>query len=221
MAIMSIQSLMQKGAETRSLLEKASDAILAFPRGMWLNRSIQVITTGEQPKTIDKDGKSFMSFFPSLYEGSPDEATKLVALFSGVVFAAASIIATPFLAVGLTCKKIALMRDKKANQYNKLVESAIKDQELVRKKAKMDSSLEKIQNDLDALGLDKLPEIDPEGTTLAEKSMRLERKRLLSMQKKLQAEKEALMENAAPLRAQIEQTHKKVEELFKQYKASA
>ncbi|MFI0436126.1 MAG: hypothetical protein ACH350_10485 [Parachlamydiaceae bacterium] len=127
---MSIQGLLQKGRNDCSLLEKTADVLLAFPRLLWLDRYITVKTGGSTP---------------SFDVGSDrDQYRAWGAIGPNLVALVAYILATPFLVVGLACKKIALLSDSKANVYHNIIELSPEDTELLRKK----EALEKQRDDM-------------------------------------------------------------------------
>ena len=117
---MVIQELMQKGAPNCSKLEKVADLLLRFPRGLWLGREVTLIkSNGGIYAAKSNESDSCVNFFKEnkdvLLKQFPDWA-----LITGICFVVLSILATPFLAAGLACKKIAFYNNPKAAAYNTL-----------------------------------------------------------------------------------------------------
>ena len=113
---MSIQGLMQKGLQNCSKLEKAADILLVFPRVIWLKRNINVIVSGNDSQINDRKASSVLTS-----KGWHQDNYGLP-----LVLVVGSIIATPFLAIGLALKKISFANNEKSKSYHQLIENQIK-----------------------------------------------------------------------------------------------
>lgn len=117
---MALDCWLQSGRAGCSKLEKFADAVLCIPGVVWGGRKITLDLQQEQYNAVSDLAISWLNARPEV----PD-ALGLVVGGWGIVFIAFSIVALPFLAVGLIFKKIALMRDDSAQRYHQLLGHAL------------------------------------------------------------------------------------------------
>lgn len=110
----SVQLRFQSGAENCSRLEKFADALLAFPKAMWGDKSITHINHG---RFEVKDSFSFKSWLGDR-ASYPGESLAVLAYVVG------SIIAAPLLALGLLFKELALRNETAQKYHSKIGEAA-------------------------------------------------------------------------------------------------
>lgn len=144
------QNLLQKGIPNCTNLEKAADVILLFPRLMWLGRDIKVKTEGERPEIIDEEGLSISNLLKIKFH---NEVSPMALLLLRLVYISGSFLATPCLGIGLTCKKIALSNDSRANYYHKVIEVASEEVKLARKKEKLKKKQDEIQKKIEDIDI--------------------------------------------------------------------
>lgn len=137
---MTIQALFNKGCKDCGMLEKIADGILAFPRALWQGRSVEIVTnkenfdiTIEKVDALIKDNIDWYDNFP-------------MGIISGAIGAVLLlVVVSPFLAVGLPLKKIALKGDEKANAYNKYAEAILNQHTLGEDIKKLKNSVRKLK----------------------------------------------------------------------------
>lgn len=135
---MSVQTLLQKGADNCSKLEKAADAILVLPRLLWLGRDVSVRSEGGKPKITDRMGTSFVNTFGrNMHKRAEVEGSELLFIAGAIGLVLGSIIAAPLLAVGLACKKIALLTSPRSKAYHAVVRSAHEGAKLLQEMRKL------------------------------------------------------------------------------------
>lgn len=126
---MSLQGLLQKGSDNCSTLEGISDAFLALPRNLWLGKEVKVIKDAHVAQIVKAN-----SFLNSKWLKNGDDAYTLetfrVTFITGPLFLAISLIALPFLGIGVILKKSAIGIDPKAKNYHDLIELSMKESEL-------------------------------------------------------------------------------------------
>ncbi|MBA3817233.1 MAG: hypothetical protein H0X29_12105 [Parachlamydiaceae bacterium] len=132
---MNIQALMNKGDPNNSFLEKVADAVNILPRAMWCSKRLTVInskdsTDGlnlqfEKNNTITNRfwGKNGLGFI-----GLGSAFGGLAMLVTGVTYAVLSVIAAPCLGIGLALKKIALLKNERAQSYSHIVSQILQEQ---------------------------------------------------------------------------------------------
>lgn len=220
---MSVQGLMQKGKVGCSKLEYVADKILAFPRAMWLGREITVQTGSNIPLTYDQKASSFANLL-----GPPEKEEKrqfnyfesLIQIIGAVVFAGLSIVASPFLAVGLICKKIALENDPKANAYHQLIEESSKEIELQRQKTKLENQFLDVEDktlrehNLWHVKLTVNDSDTPRVKEVKERRQKLLAERLLSLTR----QEVTLRQEIDAIEKQLEPIHKRVQAAFDAFK---
>lgn len=121
---MTVESILIRGGVARSNLEATADAILAFPRCLWLGRSVEV----KQNDNNELEAVMKLDKFKST-EGGYGRAPGFVELFFvvGAVtgFIAVSIVALPFFAVGSLLKKISIETEPKSAIYHAIVQDKL------------------------------------------------------------------------------------------------
>lgn len=141
---MSIQGLLQKGAQDCSFLEKVADKILFIPCAMWKGKQINAIISGEQISFIDKPAKSYINYLKTLDEVhfNPEQNASCQPLqpLPECAFGISSFFVSPLLALGLAVKTIALLSDRKARAYHKIMEKCLS-------KSKLDGRLRFLNQD--------------------------------------------------------------------------
>jgi len=203
---MSIQGLLQKGMNECSLLEKTADVLLAFPRVLWLNRYITVKTEGSTP---------------SFEIGSDRDQYRVWNFFGPNLFAfMAYILATPFLVVGLACKKIALLSDSKANAYHNIIELGPEDSALLLKKEALEKQRDNFknlidQNDTRLKGL--VP--DQNSTEAIINLIKKERTSIETANQKLEIDLSECSQKIIEIENKWKPIHQKVEEEFNKFKS--
>lgn len=124
---MGIQGLLQKGEKNCSNLEKGADAILIFPRFMWRSREVKMITQADKKEIINSRSLSFTNIMNDIRMDcalkAPDGSYTVLFFSMAIFYVLGSVLASPLLALGLACKKIALVKDPKAHTYHKLLAS--------------------------------------------------------------------------------------------------
>lgn len=141
---MSIQGLMQKGMVNRSCLEKTADVLLAFPRKVWLNREVVIKVKGTESNVSIKKSNSLSK---NITDGE-----------QGIGLGLVSIIASPFLAVGLILKKIAISLDPMAKNYHRLVEYHLKITKSKEQDIQLNTKLRTTNASLEILNSISLPD---------------------------------------------------------------
>lgn len=141
---MSLQGLMQKGAPKCSRLEKVADVLLKFPRVIWLGKNITVELAKGQ--ITSESSKSFANALNTCKRGP----------FKGLLFiffAIGSVFASIPLFLGLSGKKIALYRNKKAEEYHQVVELQLKKDELITARSDLKQKKQDVEKQLENMKL--------------------------------------------------------------------
>lgn len=219
---MSIQGMLQKGRSHASTLEKVADGVLAFPRAMWLNHKVSVITSGkkfeikhsEHHKNFTRKMGDFFS-----HAGRAEYVGPFLWLIGAVAYLVPAILATPFLGAGLLLKKIALVKDKKGAAYHHMIEASTKEVVVIQNKKVLEEKIEKVRKQITALGVSKLPLEPPELKTDTEKAMHNLRVQTLKKFNSLDSENKKLEKSIQELNEKQQKQHKEVEKMFKQYKS--
>ena len=131
---MTLQSLLIKGVNNPSKLERFADGALALPRVMWLNRKVTIETNQFGAPELKSESRS-MKRDPDEHKGESGYGL----LGVGIVLLVGSILALPFLLVGTICKQIALSRSPKAKEFNQIAQFILSN----RKKLDTQESLER------------------------------------------------------------------------------
>lgn len=219
---MTVQGLLQEGTKECSMLEKIADAILAFPRALWKGRTITVVEKGAECVIKDKETNSLASWVKSGWEESGRNiSVALMSLIGSIVLVAGSIIAAPFLAVGLACKKIALLKNPGANDYHELIEAASSEaplkyekEILAARKRYVDKQIQEIDKQLGSL---KAP---PEATQAVKKLITDQRASLESRKESLVKYSDQLAEEIKTTEKEWKPLHDKVVVIFAKFKSS-
>lgn len=129
---MTIRSLLNAGRADATILENVADGILAFPRAIWLGKSVKVISSDQGELKIDAvpPKRSFCKWYGNLINGGYGGAG--AQLFLLPVFLVANVFGTLCLAVGGALKKLSLSRDPLAVRVNEKIEQYQKREPLVQ-----------------------------------------------------------------------------------------
>lgn len=209
---MSVQGLMQKGAPGCSKWEKTADIILKFPRGMWLGKNVSVELAKGQ--ATSKPANSFVNGLGKCQGGA----------FKGLLlifFAAFSTIAWFPLAIGLACKKIALYRDKKAEDYHQVVEIKLNEGSLIARKGNLNWRKKEIETRLKGIETE-LVEVDTHSYVhrpLEERPRLIQKakKRLSAEKQALEAKKQNIEKELAAIEKELPSVQSRVGEIFARY----
>src|ERR1700722_5094519 len=133
---MFVKSLLNRGRESGTVLEKIADAILFFPRKMWLGRSVKIIKVDNNHYKFEHNlkEKSLTSLLGEFIEDDDDGPRGPGEFELGkksipiVLYEVACVGASIPLAIGLGLKGINFCIDKKAFLYTKAVEERLKDE---------------------------------------------------------------------------------------------
>lgn len=219
---MSIQGLLQKGRNEAPLFEKMADGVLAFPRAMWLNRKVQVITSGKNPeiKTPAKwdnlNKRIGCAIIPPNEGGGMGDGFILLA--GGIALLVLNILASPFLGVGLIFKKIALATNKKGNAYNQLVEKAAEKALFSHEKQQINTKKQNINAEIHTLGLISLPQEPKQAKNDAEKIIPTLRKQISNKFNVLSAKKDQYEQSIEELAKKEKKADQEVQKLFEKFK---
>ena len=156
---MTIRSLLNSGRSDETTLEKVADAILAYPRAMWLGKSVHVVReSGDFTIDTDQKQRSLCGQYGKFMNGS--EGAGILGMLGSPLLLVANILATPFLCVGLLLKKIAVIRDPEAKKVNEKVEQYQQREKLVAPQLKELRVFQKVKSkaEKEISTLSKLPD---------------------------------------------------------------
>lgn len=119
---MNCNNILNAGGPERGTLEKVADAILTFPRKVWLGKSVKIVKNEEgQAQVIPGDKSKSIASQLKKIEHTTGFKKVLLTIAGAFAYILSCIAAGICFAVGFILKKVAFLKDKKAELHAKAV----------------------------------------------------------------------------------------------------
>lgn len=220
---MGFDRLIHRGPKNCSKLEKFADVALYFPRVMWASRDITIYTAtdGKSPQIASKNARSYANFLESVDNGNP--LSTLIMIVAGIFFAVSSILALPFLGVGIACKKIALEKDPQSKKYHEMFERLVylipQNERYARRLSVFkEINLKNIQKDIERIENGLKNTIVPQCTPDVQALVQQQRDELLEIQKSYHLQRDNLIQEVASIDGFLSHIHQEMMDIFSRIK---